>query len=52
MDKIFELPKLANLECFDPIGINNRIPINFGLHFEPKGNITFTYNEGVSISFS
>jgi hypothetical protein len=52
MDKMFELPKLANLECFDQIGINHGIPINFGLHFEPKGNITFTYDEGVSISFS
>ncbi len=46
---MFELPKLANFECFDGIGINDGIPINFGLHFEPKGNITFTYNEGVRI---
>ena len=46
---MFELPKLANLECFDQIGIDNGIPINFGFQFQPKGNITFTYNEGVII---
>jgi hypothetical protein len=46
---MLELPKLANLECFDQIGINHGIPIDFGLHFEPEGNITFSYNKGVRI---
>jgi len=49
MIKMFDFPKLANLECLDEANITDGKPLTFDLGFEPKGNITFTYNEGVII---
>ena len=39
--------KDVNVECLGADQVQDGIPLSFGFEYEPKGNVTFTYTEGV-----